>query len=301
MTFGEDAHAWIARSLGVTTRQFVVTRLKGSTSSSVFLVRDLIDQDSPKFVLRVLDNREWLADEPDLATHEAAALEEARKAGVRAPILVAFSSSDVGFGAPVVLMSHVEGKVELRPSHLTPWFDRLANTLASIHRHRAEAFPWRFRSWAKRDNLAPPEWATVPRVWEHAIDLFRGREPDDDHVFIHRDYHATNVLWADGRVSGVVDWINACRGPAGVDVAHCRTNLALMLGPDAADAFLIAYGKVAKGYAHNSYWDVDSIIDGCLPEPSFYEPWREFGLRVIDPETLKRRIERHLARVVSRA
>jgi hypothetical protein len=42
-----------------------------------------------RFVLRVLDNHEWLAEEPDLAAHEAAALEEAQKAGLRAPSLVA--------------------------------------------------------------------------------------------------------------------------------------------------------------------------------------------------------------------
>jgi aminoglycoside phosphotransferase (APT) family kinase protein len=117
-------------------------------------------------------------------------------------------------------------------------------------------------------------------------------------VFIHRDYHPTNVLWHKGAVSGVVDWINACRGPAGVDVAHCRTDLAQMCGPAAADQFLDAYREVAHGFAYNPYWDLDSILDVCLPQPSFYGPWREFGLGIIAPEVLRHRVDAHLEGVM---
>ena len=53
--------------------------------------------------------------EPDLASHEAAALDEAERAGLPAPRLVAYADNDVGFGAPVVLMSFIEGRIELQP------------------------------------------------------------------------------------------------------------------------------------------------------------------------------------------
>ena len=172
--------------------------------------------------------------------------------------------------------------------------------MLSIHRHTADAFPWRFRSWVNRANLAPPEWRTVPRIWERAIDLLLGAAPASRPVFIHRDYHPTNVLWRAGAISGVVDWINACRGPAGVDVAHCRTNLAQMYGPDAADQFLDAYLEVADGFEYDPYWDVDSVLDTCIPQPTFYEPWQQFGLDVIAPEELRRRIETYLERVMAR-
>ncbi|WP_081412680.1 phosphotransferase [Fictibacillus gelatini] len=32
--------------------------------------------------------------------------------------------------------------------------------------------------------------------------------PDARNGFIHRDYHPCNVLWEDGRLTGVVDWVN---------------------------------------------------------------------------------------------
>ena len=299
-TFNEAAHEWLRRSIGGATRCIDIAQMKGSTSSSVFLVECARDTTLQRFVLRVLDNQEWLADEPDLAAHEAAALVEAERAGLLAPRLVAYASDDVGFGAPVVLMSFIEGEIELRPSSLQQWLGDLAGQLAAIHRHAADAFPWRFRSWVDRDILAPPEWRTVPRVWERAIDLLLGAEPDSGPVFIHRDYHPTNVLWRAGAISGVVDWINACRGPAGVDVAHCRTNLAQMYGPDTADQFLDAYLKVADGFDYDPYWDVDSVLDMCIPQPSFYDPWQQFGLSVIAPEELGHRIERYLERVMMR-
>ena len=109
MTFGADAREWLARSIGAAPRRLDLVRMKGSTSSSVFLGQCSHSSKPQRFVLRVLDNPEWLADEPDLATHEAAALEEAQKAGLRAPSLAAYSSDDIGFGAPVALMSFIEG------------------------------------------------------------------------------------------------------------------------------------------------------------------------------------------------
>ena len=226
--FGADAREWLIRSVGTTARDFDVVQMKGSTSSSVFLIQCSHDSKPQRFILRVIDNQKWLAEEPDLVAHEAAALEEAQKAGLRAPHLVACSSEDVGFGAPVVLMSFIEGQVEIRPSDLQGWVDGLASELALVHQHTADTFGWNYLSWVDKAALLPPKWTAIPHVWERAIDLVLNTTPDAQSVFIHRDYHPTNVLWKKGAVSGIVDWPNACRGPAGVDVAHCRINLESM-------------------------------------------------------------------------
>lgn len=93
----------------------------------------------------------------------------------------------------------------------------------------------------------PPRWSRKRRLWERAIDFALTTRPRIHEVFIHRDFHPTNVLWHRGAVSAVVDWVNACRGPAGVDVAHCRTNLALMYGAEVADRFLRAYMNMSEG------------------------------------------------------
>ena len=299
MTFGPEAHAWLARSIGPASR-FDLVPLKGATSSSVFVVQAARGRQPQRFVLRVLDNLTWLADEPDLAAHEAAALTEAHRAGLKAPRLIAHSADDVGFGAPVVLMSFVDGSVELQPGDFAGWLDGLARELALIHRHPARSLAWRFESWVNKTTLAPPTWTSIPGAWERAIQRVRADEPAARLVFIHRDFHPTNVLWHAGVVSGIVDWINACRGPAGVDVAHCRSNLAQMYGPVAADKFLAAYREVADGFAYNPYWDLDSLLDTCLPELSVYPPWREFGLEGLTTELLQQRVDAYLETVLLR-
>lgn len=299
MNFGDEALDWLRCAIGAAGQPLDIVQLKGSTSSSIFLIEHMRGAAPERFVLRVLDNREWLADEPDLAEHEAAALDEAQTAGLRAPRLVAYASDDIGFGAPVVLMSFLDGGIELRPPNFRHWLVDLAGELAAIHRHTAPAFGWRFRSWINWTALAVPAWTSKPLIWERAIERVRGAAPTFRPIFIHRDYHPTNVLWRDGAVSGVVDWINACQGPAGVDVAHCRTNLTTMYGPAIADQFLAQYLAVADDFEYDPYWDIDSVLDMCLPQPIFYSPWLDFGLAPLAQSEIQHRIDTYLERVLT--
>jgi aminoglycoside phosphotransferase (APT) family kinase protein len=294
--FSPEAFAWLARYTG-SDAPIELAPLKGATSSSIYLVR-AEDQAQP-FVLRVLDNARWLAQEPDLAAHEAAALGEARRARLRAPRLVAYAD-EAGFGAPVVLMTFVEGRVELRPDDFGGWLAEQAIELARIHRHPAEGLPWRFESWVDLDALAPPAWSGKPAAWTRAIEVVLAGPPAAPPVFIHRDYHPLNVLWQGGAISGVVDWINACRGPAGVDVAHCRTNLAQMYGPRAADEFLELYRAAVPGFEYHPYWDLDSLLDMTLPDLDVYPPWRDFGLESLTAEMLRARVDAYLEGVLER-
>jgi aminoglycoside phosphotransferase (APT) family kinase protein len=300
MTFNAAGLDWLARSIEAAPHQLNLTPMKGSTSSSVFLVESSPRSEAPRFVLRVLNNQKWLAEEPDLAMHEAAALNEARQARLHAPRLVAYSADEVGFDAPVVLMTFVEGQIDLKPTHFQSWLTALALELASIHQHTAIDFGWRYRSWVNKAALTPMPWTTIPEIWGRAIDLWRGPKPNSPDVFIHRDYHPLNVLWQSNKINGVVDWINACQGPAGVDVAHCRTNLALMFGTPEADQFLAAYCDINRAFEYNPYWDVDSLFDMCIPQPTFYSPWQTFGLDLLSRETLQQRIDAYLKSVMER-
>jgi aminoglycoside phosphotransferase (APT) family kinase protein len=294
MIFTPEAEEWVRGAIGGERLPLDITRMQGSSSSSIYFVQ----HGERRFVLRVLDNRKWLAEEPDLAEHEAAALREARGARLKAPEIVGYSSEEVGFGAPMVLMSYVEGRIDLLPVDFDGWISLLARELAAIHRHSGEVFPWTFRSWADRAVSAPPQWTRIPERWERALTVFHAGEPTYEPCFIHRDYHPMNVLWEEGEITGIVDWINACRGPAGVDVAHCRTNLAAMYGPQAAEQFLDSY--VAQGgRSFNPYWDIDSLVDMCVPQPGYYLPWLDFGLAEIPQQELCARMDGHLERVMS--
>lgn len=91
-------------------------------------------------------------------------------------------------------------------------------------------------------------------------------------TFVHRDFHPANVLWQEKGLSGVVDWVNACIGPAEVDVAHCRVNLALLMGLEAADGFLKAYEKQTR-HPHDFWRDLNALANaGFFPDPPTVYP-----------------------------
>lgn len=296
--FTREALAWLAEALRSKPRRLRLAPMSGSTSSTLYRVELEKGAGLERYVLRLIDNAAWLAEEPNLAEHEWTALLEARRAGLKAPAPVAPAGVEAGFGAPVVLMSFVEGEVRLLPSDFQAWIRRIASELAAVHAHGAPGFRWRYRSWVRRDELAPPRWSAEPGRWEEAIARFLEGEPAAPACLIHRDYHPANLLWLGDEISGVVDWINACLGPAGVDVAHCRTDLALMHGPEVAQRFLEVYTEASPGYVHDPYWDLDSILDRALPRPAYHSPWAAFGLARIPAKVLQARLERHLRQVM---
>ena len=116
MILHAEALDWLGRAVGGGGSSLAIVPIGGSTSSSLFRIERTGALQPSGTCCRVLDNREWLTAEPDLASHEAAALDEAQRAGLPAPRLVAYAADDVGFGAPVVLMSFIAGAVELRPA-----------------------------------------------------------------------------------------------------------------------------------------------------------------------------------------
>lgn len=113
-------------------------------------------------------------------------------------------------------------------------------------------------------------------MWEDAIAVLRIDPPEHDQCFIHRDFGPRNVLWSDGQVSRVVDWVATSLDPAWLDVAHCCTNITLVRGNQPAHIFANAYTQ-RTGRAAQPYFDVMDIA-GFLPPPG-----RE-GLSTSPPE-----------------
>ena len=294
----EDALWWLSYTTKVALESLRVAPMRGANSSSVYAVENAANARSRGFVLRVYSDAQWLRREPDVPMRECAALRQVKGCEVATPKFIAYATPDVGFGAPAVLMSRVSGHVELQPADLNDWCAQLAGALAQIHAQPTLYFGWNYTSWINEETLRVPAWTERPQLWQRAIEFWRAGPPTEKSVFLHRDFHPCNVLWRNGKISGVVDWVNACRGPRGVDVAHCRTNLAVLFGVEAADDFRDAYLEIAHG-VHHPYWDVASILDFSLPQPEFYRPWAEFGVEAFDWREMARRNEIYLASVMS--
>jgi hypothetical protein len=99
----------------------------------------------------------------------------------------------------------------------------------------------------------------------------------------------------------VVDWVNGCRGPAGIDVAWCRHNLANLHGVCYVDEFLTAYMAAAGSeFRYDPYWDLMSVVELLPGPPSMYEGWRASGVPSIGNALMRERVDDYVKSVVAR-
>ena len=262
----------------------------------------MLDGKRVQLVLRRFTDKQWLKLEPDLVAHEAAALAWASNANVPVPTLLAFDSDgrDSG-GAPATLTSMLPGAPQLRPDDMAHWLAGMAAAALEIHRLDADGFPWTYRRYNAGTELEVPGWSRKPDAWYRAIDIVNSEPPRARECFIHRDFHPSNVLWADDKVTGVVDWVNACRGPVGIDIAWCRHNLANLYGVEVADDFLEAYSRLAGfEYVYDPFWDLMTVVELLPGPPTMYAGWVAEGFPYISTDVLAERLDQYVASVVSR-
>jgi aminoglycoside phosphotransferase (APT) family kinase protein len=284
-----------------------VRRLKGSTSSAVYRISVERAKRERELVLRLFTHAQWLADEPDLALHEANSLQRAAQSNLPVPELVDYDKNGSYCGLPAVLMTKLPGRVELKPANMDKWLYQLAEALFTIHAVDASTFPWRYFSWFDLEEPRPPNWSKQPDLWKRAIETVLELSPESearseqDICFLHRDYHPTNVLWQNNQISGIVDWVNACRGSRCVDLAHCRANLVALYGVATADQFLTHYQSMAGvGFEYHPYWELASIVETEDADPDIYPPWIDFGVSDLTPDILMARTDEFLVSIMGR-
>ncbi|WP_106495192.1 aminoglycoside phosphotransferase family protein [Lentibacillus sp. Marseille-P4043] len=177
----------------------------------------------------------------------------------------------------------------------------LAAALGKIHAVDADGFHWTYFTYNDIPSLEIPLWTNFPQAWKKVIEIVKGSRPKVKDCFIHRDYHPTNVLYRNGKVSGVVDWVNACRGPAGIDVGHCRLNLAMLYDVETADKFLVAYqNDQGNCFTYDVYWDFVSLIDILFGPPVVYPGWEAFGLTGLTDKMMEERLDRYVLSLLER-
>lgn len=290
---------WVEHAIAPQAKIVGARRLYGGISSIMYSIDAEAEGIVGGYVLRQFDDKDWLREEPDLALHEADSLRWAARTGQPAPRIVAWDESGSECGIPAVLMTRLEGSVVLAPSHMGDWLRGMASALAGIHSAKPEDIHRRYYTYCNLHALKTPAWSAIPGQWADALKIVQGPQPVCEMSFIHRDYHPANVLWKDGSVSGIVDWVNACRGPAGIDLGHCRLNLALLHGVAAADGFLDAYLEFAgKAFRYDPYWDLLSVVD--TEQPRVYRGWTDLGVTGLTVRLMEERLDAYLASLMER-
>lgn len=223
------------------------------------------------FRLELMDNRSVVLKQyaPDdrsgqaLVAREAEALTEVADS-VPAPAVLGVDDGECA-GAPSLLMDFVPGVVDLRA---TDHVEGLAETLTRIHARPVPAQWPTWTTWARPDKHRVPAWASDEGLYREAFDVLTSPPPPYDDALLHRDYRPANVLTAGGALTGVLDWAFACRGPAWLDVAHCRSELAALHGVEAAEHFAAAYlaaGGTPVDVVAAAHWQVHDLL-GYLPD-----------------------------------
>jgi hypothetical protein len=182
--------------------------------------------------------RRWPAEDwtDGLVAREAAGLAAVRGSGVPAPELLAVDED-----GRCTLTSVLVGEPDLSPVDRCSWLGQLATTQAAIHAVGRRP-PTRWQGWY--DDSAPLEWLADRGLRDAAREAASGPLTGEE-VFVHGDYQHFNVLWRGDRLTGVVDWPNAATGNRGVDVGHCRLNLAVLFGAGQARDYLSMYERAA--------------------------------------------------------
>jgi aminoglycoside phosphotransferase (APT) family kinase protein len=250
-----DALRWCERCVGPGAVVREVYPLAGGTSSAVHAV-DVEDHRGRlhRLVLRRLIKSDWLEEEPDALYREAAALDVVRSCPLPTPTFVALDAEAEMTDLPALLMTRAPGSTERQPNDLDCYLRKLAEVLPAIDA-TAVAGEVNMRTYAPapvtcanrppgrpspRCGYAPSRSSTAPlrptgRISSTAITT------------------QGNVLWLDGEVSGVVDWLHVSIGSPLVDVGHCRGNVADLFGMQAADRFLDLYRAVSGREDYDVY------------------------------------------------
>jgi len=298
----DRARTWVVHAVHPAASILSIQPLQGGTSSLVHCISLQVNGEERTVVLRQFDDAEWVRSQPELAIREAESLRRASRAkGVKTPQLLAFDAAGSECGLPAVLMSRLEGEVVLLPEEPSRWVDGMAEALTRIHAIETSGYPWTFAPYGEASTLDTSSWSKVPGKWRTAAGIVAGTRPSFTPRFIHRDYHPANVLWSGGKVSGVVDWVNGCIGPAGADVGHCRVNLALLHDVRTADAFLQCYVRHAgAAFTYDPYWDLVTLIDFAYEPPEVYRGWTELGVTGLTKEMIIERLDRYLISILDR-
>ncbi|GLO64820.1 aminoglycoside phosphotransferase family protein [Oceanobacillus kimchii] len=300
----ESMKAWVLDHFPEDSFITTINCLKGSTTATLFeLTIGHPDKMENQVVLRQYNKLDTVGKNEAIAwvENEAKSLVVANSLRVSSPKLIGIDKYGEVSGYSLLLMSKLPGKVELNPYSMSAWLEKLAITLVKIHKNDINNFSSKHYRYQQSDDLNIPVWSQNPEIWKALFEIAKQPEPMYDPIFIHRDFHPVNVLWQDGEVTGVVDWANGCIGHAGIDLGHCRWNLAMIYGVYEADLFLEYYlNHAGSRFRYDMYWDNVSLMDVFMDRPSVYPGWAEFGRKEITKEVLIERMDQYALSLFNR-
>jgi aminoglycoside phosphotransferase (APT) family kinase protein len=214
--------------------------------------------------------------------------------GGLAPVLLGSDLDGLWSESPTVLISWLDGRADITPTDPEKWAAQLGRALAKVHAvpsdHLAGLASAFDSSGGSRDVLEGPLAAMIRSGWMQIT-----AAPE---VLTHGDYWSGNVVWRKGKVTGIVDWSGAARGPHGFDIGWCRLDLVLLFDERIADVFVAAYeDESARPIADLALWDGWALARSHHAVETWAPNYAPLGRADLDGEELRRRHSRWTGRV----
>ena len=283
----------LANAITIDARVVRLRRLRGAGATDAFDVT--LDQPPWRVVVKLY------RDHDNAAPLEWSRLKLAQRVTVPVPEPIAADLDSVWFGKPCVVMSRLPGRPDVTPKHVDSWVEGLAQALGDLHQTPLDG---------TEGAVTEPPWAEILRPSAGELDSLtaaavsavtaRLHSLTPEHVFTHGDFHPGNVLWHRGRISGVVDWSAAQLGSRWAELAYCRTEVCLLLGPDIADRLAHAYSEiVGDASSELAVYDVIYVFLSRQYAAKALDAYREQG-HAANLELSLARLDEQLRRAMQR-
>jgi aminoglycoside phosphotransferase (APT) family kinase protein len=199
--------------------------------------------------------------------------------------------------SPTSLISWLDGQADITPADPGKWAAQLGHALAAVHAvpsDRLAALPSVFgRSRVSQKRLAGPLATRIRSDWRQIT--------GSTEVLTHYDYWSGNVVWRDGKLTGIVDWSGAARGPRGYDLGWCRLDLVLLFDERIADVFLAAYENgIGRTIDDPALWDGWAVARSHDAVETWAPNYAPLGRADLTGQELRRRHSRWTARLLER-
>lgn len=182
----------------------------------------------------------------DTVRFEWERLRFAQRVDAPVPQPLALDSEGRWFGMPALAMTYLAGNPDVQPQNVDGWLRQLAYALAAIHGTDTASASGPLLSPSVVETWRPPTLRRPSPVADQTVAAIQRHLPDVTWrpVLTHGDFHPGNTLWRHGRLTGIADWSETRLGPASGELAHCRADVALLLGYAAADRLTHHYAAI---------------------------------------------------------
>lgn len=206
--------------------------------------------------------------------------------GLPVPEPIGLVTSAEFSGGVCLILGYLEGSVDFAPTHLAKQSREMADYMTRIHSLVRTAGQLSFLPRVGEGLSLTPQPAVADSalgdetLWNAVLSGWPC--PSSNPVaLLHGDFWPGNILWQDGKISGVIDWEDAVIGDPLADLAISRLDLLWIYGPEAMEAFTTQYLTLAGINPDRlAYWDlvaaqrlarlVGTDLDGWA---AFFEPY----------------------------